>query len=173
MLVYYLDWKKYIIHTDPLHERWAPDSVKYLVLHRRNNLQRPFFSLSWPSMTGWVLPLRKPTALSGWLHKKHPHWAISPSFVEFNSNTSKNPDCRNSFNNISWSFEIWWNRLAMCKLYAVEIVLYIQLPLNMEKRSSLMSEKLCFHILIYPNNVWDCSHWSLYYLMHLEISPEE
>ena len=95
--------------TEPLQDRCAPDKVKYLVRHRRNKRHFPFFSFNWPSIIGWLVPCRKPTAFSGWLHKKQPHW-YSSSFefgfdrsVRLTSNTSRNPECRNSLTNVSCS----------------------------------------------------------------------
>lgn len=61
----------------------------------------------------WILPLKKPTALSGCAHRKQPHWKTSasswsaepPTLPGHNWNTSKNPECLNSFRSVSWSLE--------------------------------------------------------------------
>lgn len=46
-----------LLLTDPRTDKWAPESVKYLVRHLLNNRHLPFFSLSWPSITGWASPV--------------------------------------------------------------------------------------------------------------------
>ena len=95
--------------TDPLHDKCAPDRVKYLVRHRRNKRHFPFFSFNCPSIIGWFVPCKNPTAFSGWLHRKQPHW-YSNSFalgidrsVRLTSNTSKNPECLSSLTSASCS----------------------------------------------------------------------
>lgn len=94
--------------TEPLHDKCAPDSVKYRVRQRRNSLHFPFFSFSCPSIIGWFVPCKNP-AFSGWLQRKQPHWYSSSltlglfASVRLTSNTSKKPECRNSFTNDSCS----------------------------------------------------------------------
>lgn len=45
--------------TEPLHDKWAPDKVKYRVRHLLNSRHFPFFSFNCPSITGWVSPTDK------------------------------------------------------------------------------------------------------------------
>lgn len=120
-----------MILTEPLHDKCAPDNVKYLVRHLLKSRHFPFFSFNCPSITGcaspvtsrsikqhlpnlylhkYKLPLRKPTARSGCAQRKHPHFSAKPpstgssGFLGHNWKTSKYPDERSSFMRISWSF---------------------------------------------------------------------
>lgn len=55
------------------------------------------------------LPRRKPTALSGCVQRKQPHWSVvesswselPPDNAGYNWNTSKKPECLSSFNKTS------------------------------------------------------------------------
>lgn len=57
------------------------------------------------------LPLKNPTALSGCVQRKQPHWneppsnwsADPPTVPGHNWKTSKYPECLSSFSNVSWS----------------------------------------------------------------------
>lgn len=135
----------WMLLTDPLQDKCAPDSVKYRVRHLRNNLHLPFFSFNWPSIIGWLLPRRKPTALSGWLHKKHPHW-YSSSFafgllwsVLITSNTSKKPEWRSSFTRISWSYkEILVNLVSWYRYHSAYALNKIKLMLGIYIETKLL-----------------------------------
>lgn len=106
-----LIWLMSILALDPLQLKCAPLNVKYLVRHLLKSLHLPFFSFNCPSITGCVLFSRNPMALSGFLHKKHPHCCVGSSsrllelLIEVPiSKTSKNPLFLSSFSKVSCSF---------------------------------------------------------------------
>lgn len=106
------------------------------------------------------LPLKNPTALSGWAHKKHPHLrepgiesrvsAEPPIFGGHIWNTSKYPECLSSFIKESWSFT-----QGKALVTTVRNVLFSHFSISQQcfKLATCASREL---------RAWECRAWKKY-----------